>query len=420
MLKALKADLAGQPENQALKEQIRILDLAAPAEVHVATGVCRRGRRAAAGRDRGAAGGGHVGGHLAAEIAPAAAAGSGRDRQAEWTPLARWAVAGVGVALAVAAAVLIARCGPLPWQATSQPEGTVPVFGPGTTRRVAAANLRDSPLRPRKSPAPGRASADPAARESPPTRMCPKVGTAPRARTSSGRLRCRCPATTRRWSGAIASFSPGPMRTHREVFCFDAADGRLLWQKEVPAGAGSSQSCKVRDDVGFASPTMATDGRLAAAVFANGDVAAFDFQGELIWSQQPGRAGQFLWPRRLAGHFSRSVIGSHGSRPRRQPTLEAPGAGRGHGKTVLAAAAPDGQHVVFAHRDPRAPAATSSLRPAIPGSSPTSFPAAASFGGRSASMAKSGRRRSSPTGWSTPRGARIRRSRPSRPTATAT
>ncbi|MGO8689101.1 MAG: PQQ-binding-like beta-propeller repeat protein [Thermoguttaceae bacterium] len=301
MLKALKADLAGQPENQALKEQIRILDLELRQKYMW---------------QRAFAAGGAVlllGGIVVLLAAATWAAtlrrklplpqplGSGRDRQAEWTPLARWAVAGVGVALAVAAAVLIARCGPLPWQATSQPKGTVPSSGQARRDESPPQILGQPP------------SAEEIARAWPRFRGPGGAGISAYANVSeswdgpSGKnILWKTPVPLPGnnspvvWGNRV--FLSGADAKHREVYCFDAADGRLLWQKEVPAGAGSSQSCKVRDDVGFASPTMATDGRLAAAVFANGDVAAFDFQGELIWSHSLGV------PDNSYGHAASPVI----------------------------------------------------------------------------------------------------------------
>ena len=38
---------------------------------------------------------------------------------------------------------------------------------------------------------------------------------------------------------------------------------------------------KVNDETGYAASTAATDGRRVFAVFANGDLAAFDFDGNL-------------------------------------------------------------------------------------------------------------------------------------------
>ncbi|NLY02992.1 MAG: PQQ-binding-like beta-propeller repeat protein [Rhodopirellula sp.] len=84
-------------------------------------------------------------------------------------------------------------------------------------------------------------------------------------------------------------FLCGATEEKREVYGFDARTGELVWQTEVP---GTPQSTakppEVMEDTGYAAPTMATDGRRAYAIFANGDVAAFDFAGKLAWSRSLG------------------------------------------------------------------------------------------------------------------------------------
>jgi outer membrane protein assembly factor BamB len=42
------------------------------------------------------------------------------------------------------------------------------------------------------------------------------------------------------------------------------------------------------EDTGFAAPTAAVDGRLVYAMFASGDVAAFDLDGRLAWARSLG------------------------------------------------------------------------------------------------------------------------------------
>jgi outer membrane protein assembly factor BamB len=84
-------------------------------------------------------------------------------------------------------------------------------------------------------------------------------------------------------------FVTGADKQHREVYCFDAASGKLLWQKEVPGTPQSiSQVPKVNIETGYAASTAATDGQRVFAIFANGDMAAFDFDGKLAWSKSFG------------------------------------------------------------------------------------------------------------------------------------
>ncbi|HEY3320276.1 MAG TPA: PQQ-binding-like beta-propeller repeat protein [Planctomycetota bacterium] len=73
----------------------------------------------------------------------------------------------------------------------------------------------------------------------------------------------------------------------REVYCFDAAKGAIVWRQKVDAGSGGKIP-KVMKDTGFASPTMACDSHRAYVIFANGDLAAFDYNGKQIWARNLG------------------------------------------------------------------------------------------------------------------------------------
>ena len=84
-------------------------------------------------------------------------------------------------------------------------------------------------------------------------------------------------------------FLTGATEKERKVFCFDAKDGTLLWAKEVKiASSASAEPPEVMEDTGFAASTAATNGRGIFAMFANGDLAAFDFEGHLAWSRAFG------------------------------------------------------------------------------------------------------------------------------------
>ena len=96
--------------------------------------------------------------------------------------------------------------------------------------------------------------------------------------------------------------------TRREVVCYDLTTGKLLWQKpveNVPGGGAPVDLPEISG--GPACPTAAVDGRRVYAMFANGDVAAFDFNGNLAWSRgvgpitnQYGHAASLdLWQDRL-------------------------------------------------------------------------------------------------------------------------
>lgn len=88
------------------------------------------------------------------------------------------------------------------------------------------------------------------------------------------------------WGDRI--FLSGADQQKRQVFCFDKG-GQLLWQKEVPGTPQSTaEAPEVSNDTGYAASTMATDGRRVFAIFANGDLGAFDFSGTLVWSHSFG------------------------------------------------------------------------------------------------------------------------------------
>ena len=84
-------------------------------------------------------------------------------------------------------------------------------------------------------------------------------------------------------------FLSGATDSKREVYCFDTDTGKLLWQKPVATAEGSGEPPELLDETGFACPTMVTDGRRAAALFANGDIACFDFEGKPLWVRNLGR-----------------------------------------------------------------------------------------------------------------------------------
>jgi outer membrane protein assembly factor BamB len=208
-----------------------------------------------------------------------------QDRESTSTRAARWAVGGVSVALLGVAIALIAGLrSELPTTGDESTEGT-------------------------KSPS--TAPKEMAAPEPPPTEE--EVAKAwPRFRGPGGLGISSYTNVPETWDGAAGKgvvwktavplpgnnspivwgdrvFVSGADEHHREVYCFDAPSGKLLWQQAVP---GSPQSAarvpKINDETGYAASTMATDGRRVFAIFANGDLAAFDFAGKPAWSHSFG------------------------------------------------------------------------------------------------------------------------------------
>ncbi len=84
-------------------------------------------------------------------------------------------------------------------------------------------------------------------------------------------------------------FLSGATEEKREVYCFDAASGQLLWTGDVPTVPAVTQAgLDIMEDTGYCACTMATDGYRAYAIFATGDIAAFDFNGRRLWHKNLG------------------------------------------------------------------------------------------------------------------------------------
>jgi len=89
------------------------------------------------------------------------------------------------------------------------------------------------------------------------------------------------------WGDRI--FLSGADESQREVYCFDARSGELLWKSSVAnVSRVSNEPIEVMEDTGFAAPTVATDGQRVYAIFANGDVACFDYDGKKVWARNLG------------------------------------------------------------------------------------------------------------------------------------
>ncbi len=91
-------------------------------------------------------------------------------------------------------------------------------------------------------------------------------------------------------------FLTGATAKRREVYCFDADTGKMLWSKRVSVIGTQVGVPNVLKDTGFAAPTCATDGRWVVAMFANGDIACFDVTGNQLWAKNLGL------PENIYGH----------------------------------------------------------------------------------------------------------------------
>lgn len=84
-------------------------------------------------------------------------------------------------------------------------------------------------------------------------------------------------------------FMSGADETTREIYCYDTESGDLLWTTALtPFDGTPAEPPKVTEDTGYSAPTMAVHGDRAFAIFANGDVAAVDFDGQILWGRNLG------------------------------------------------------------------------------------------------------------------------------------
>jgi len=89
------------------------------------------------------------------------------------------------------------------------------------------------------------------------------------------------------WNDRV--FVTGATRERREVYCFDANSGAMLWSSPVEKIEGSPARTKeAYDGTGYAAPSPVCDDLHVLAVFSNGDLACFDHAGKLLWGKNLG------------------------------------------------------------------------------------------------------------------------------------
>jgi outer membrane protein assembly factor BamB len=63
------------------------------------------------------------------------------------------------------------------------------------------------------------------------------------------------------------------------AFCFDAKTGTPLWQKKI------SESPRQAPNNNLATPSPVTNGKFVYFMYGSGDLAALDYEGNIIWSR---------------------------------------------------------------------------------------------------------------------------------------
>ena len=114
------------------------------------------------------------------------------------------------------------------------------------------------------------------------------------------------------WKDRI--FLSGADKDHREVYCLDAATGKILWNTPLPKVVGPpADPPTVLEDSTFtgsyAASTLATDGRFVFAIFTTGDIAALSFDGRLVWTKNLGvPVNHYGHATSLLTHGSRLIV----------------------------------------------------------------------------------------------------------------
>jgi outer membrane protein assembly factor BamB len=209
---------------------------------------------------------------------------AGANEVRQFSTQARWSVAGVGVvALMGFLALAFTRSSPLPRSATELAALLNPATPAENVVAVTPAELQANWPQFRGFEGRGLSS----------QKMDFSTGAAGVIWTSSvPAVGFNSPVV---WSNRL--FLSGGDAAKREVFCYDAWDGKLLWQRAVANVPGSpAQQPDIPEMTGFAAPTMATDGRRAYVLFGNADLAAFNFDGSLAWATHLGV------PKNMYGH----------------------------------------------------------------------------------------------------------------------
>ena len=74
----------------------------------------------------------------------------------------------------------------------------------------------------------------------------------------------------------------------RHLVCINAVDGKVLWDKSVPAVLPEIPYSGRMQEHGYASHTPATDGQRVYVFFGKSGVLAFDLQGNQLWQHSVG------------------------------------------------------------------------------------------------------------------------------------
>ena len=81
-------------------------------------------------------------------------------------------------------------------------------------------------------------------------------------------------------------FLTGADENSQKIFCYNIENGELFWTADVTRPEAPMP--EVYPDTGYAAPTAVVDGKHVYAMFANGELVAVDFAGNLVWRKSFG------------------------------------------------------------------------------------------------------------------------------------
>ncbi|HSH95965.1 MAG TPA: PQQ-binding-like beta-propeller repeat protein, partial [Roseimicrobium sp.] len=92
------------------------------------------------------------------------------------------------------------------------------------------------------------------------------------------------------WGDRIFLTSVNDVEKTLLAVCVDRKSGKIAWQHTMGVGVGQDPRSN------FASPSAVTDGNIVVFFFGNGELAAFDFSGKVIWQRNIQKDyGQFAF-----------------------------------------------------------------------------------------------------------------------------
>lgn len=85
--------------------------------------------------------------------------------------------------------------------------------------------------------------------------------------------------------------NPGDLKNlKRHLLCLDASDGRIVWQKSIPAVLPEQPFEGFVTLHGYASSTPASDGQAVYVFFGRSGVYGFSLDGDVLWQAEVGTA----------------------------------------------------------------------------------------------------------------------------------